>query len=223
MNMKIKKLLSLCVLFASVLSFSSCDSETTGTYSTLAFVNYGGAADNGAVKFIYSEPNSDKTITIYSKINFLDGKTPEIGTRLIGRFSLDYGVEIKDGMTLDCTAISNLNTYGTASVENISSTPVSAQLYIKSLMRCGNYLDLYCLASYTVGKMKVICDQATLNSDTPVLYLVYEMNDPDTASEVDYFASFNIASIISLPNVKKIKLITNNSNGEKNIEYEIRK
>lgn len=221
--MKIKKLLSLCVLLASVLSFSSCDSETTGTYSTLAFVNYGGIADNGAVKFIYSEPNSDNTLTLYSTLSFQEGKTPEIGTRLIGRFSLQYGVEIKDGMTLECTGISNLNAYGVASIENLSSTPQSYSVYIKSLMRCGNYLDLYCLASYTAGTMKVICDESTLDSDTPVLYLVYEMKDPDTVSEVDYFASFNIASIISRPNVKKIKLITNNSNGDKNIEYEIRK
>ncbi|MDE6264650.1 MAG: hypothetical protein K2M11_05840 [Paramuribaculum sp.] len=221
--MKIKKLLSLCVLFASVLSFSSCDSETSGTYTTLAFVNYGGSGDNGSVRFIYSEPNSDKTLTLYSRVSFLEGKTPEIGTRLIGRFSLDYGVEIKDGMTLDCTGISTLNAYGDVAVENINENPQSAPLYIKSLMRCGNYLDLYCLASYNAGKMKVVCDASTLDSDSPVLYLVYEMDNPDTISEVDYFASFNISSIINRPNVKKIKLVTSNNNGEKTLEYEIRK
>lgn len=223
MNMKIKKLLSLCVLFASMLSFSSCDSETTGTYSTLAFVNYDGMGTNGMVRLIYSEPNSSNTLTLYSTINFLEGKIPEIGARLIGRFTLDYGVEIKDGMILECTGLSQLNTYGDVVSENLNSTPQSEQIYIKSLMRCGKYLDLYCLASYKNSTMKVVCDASTLDSDIPVLYLIYNVDNTDIVSETDYFASFNISSIISRPNVKKIKLVTSNSNGEKTLEYEIRK
>lgn len=221
--MKIKKLLSLCVLFASMLSFSSCDSETTGTYSTLAFVNYDGMGTNGMVRLIYSEPNSSNTLTLYSTINFLEGKIPEIGARLIGRFTLDYGVEIKDGMILECTGLSQLNTYGDVVSENLNSTPQSEQIYIKSLMRCGKYLDLYCLASYKNSTMKVVCDASTLDSDIPVLYLIYNVDNTDIVSETDYFASFNISSIISRPNVKKIKLVTSNSNGEKTLEYEIRK
>lgn len=223
MNMKIKKLLSLCVLFASMLSFSSCDSETTGTYSTLAFVNYDGMGTNGMVRLIYSEPNSSNTLTLYSTINFLEGKIPEIGARLIGRFTLDYGVEIKDGMILECTGLSQLNTYGDVVSENLNSTPQSEQIYIKSLMRCGKYLDLYCLASYKNSTMKVVCDASTLDSDIPVLYLIYNVDNTDIVSETDYFASFNISSIISRPNVKKIKLVTSNNNGEKTLEYEIRK
>lgn len=221
--MKIKKLLSLCVLFASMLSFSSCDSETTGTYSTLAFVNYDGMGTNGMVRLIYSEPNSSNTLTLYSTINFLEGKIPEIGARLIGRFTLDYGVEIKDGMILECTGLSQLNTYGDVVSENLNSTPQSEQIYIKSLMRCGKYLDLYCLASYKNSTMKVVCDASTLDSDIPVLYLIYNVDNTDIVSETDYFASFNISSIISRPNVKKIKLVTSNNNGEKTLEYEIRK
>lgn len=71
--------------------------------------------------------------------------------------------------------------------------------------------------------MKVVCDASTLDSDIPVLYLIYNVDNTDIVSETDYFASFNISSIISRPNVKKIKLVTSNSNGEKTLEYEIRK
>lgn len=71
--------------------------------------------------------------------------------------------------------------------------------------------------------MKVVCDASTLDSDIPVLYLIYNVDNTDIVSETDYFASFNISSIISRPNVKKIKLVTSNNNGEKTLEYEIRK
>lgn len=220
--MKITKFLSACAIIASSFSFTSCDTETSGSYTTIAFVNYDGPATNGYSQYIYSLPNSSETITFSSKTNFLDGMTPAMGTRVIGQFTMEYGEEFKDGSVIENQGIFSLTKYGTVAIETISGNPISStSIYLQAIMREGNYLDIMALADTKNSSMSLVCDDASLNTDTPVLYLNYEMTSNE-ASETQYFASFDISSVISRQDVKNIRVVINNSNGEGEFLFPIR-
>ncbi|MDE5835636.1 MAG: hypothetical protein K2H50_01340 [Paramuribaculum sp.] len=219
--MKISKFLSACVLLASAFTFSSCDSESSGSYSTLAFINYEGSSTDGYSQFVYNEPNTNSTITFRSRVAFKDGMTPPLGTRLLGQFVMVYGEEFKNGSVLENQAIYYLSKYGDVSIEALSGFTLSTTpLYLQSIIRAGNYLDIVALADAKNSDLTLVCDANTLNSGTPVLYLNYETKTSDV-SETQYFASFDISAVLSQPDVKSIRLILNNANGENEFIFPI--
>ncbi|MDE6048192.1 MAG: hypothetical protein K2G09_00665 [Paramuribaculum sp.] len=227
--MKITKFLSICAILASAFTFSACNSETSGTYQTIIFVNYGGTTADGFCQYVYSDPtggfsggsNTGSTITFLSKTIFSEGKTPAIGTRLIGQFTITLGEELKNGTILDNSGIAGLSKFGNVDIETLDAAPQSNPIYIQSLLPSGKYLDIVALAASQNSDLRLVCDQSSLNSDTAVLYLVYECNALD-AVETQYFASFDLSSVLNLTNIKNIKLVANSSNGSSEYTFPVK-
>ncbi|MDE6652489.1 MAG: hypothetical protein K2K08_08830 [Paramuribaculum sp.] len=218
--MKIAKFLSACAILASI-AFSSCNSETTGSSPVIAFVNYDGTATDGYSQFVYSVANSNETITFRSRVAFNDGVSIAVGTRILGQFVMEYGEELKNGSVIENQGLFGLTKYGTVSIETISGNPSStSQFYLQSIMRAGKYLDIIALANAKNSDLTLVCDASTMLSDTPVLYLNYESQSTDVA-ETQYFASFDISPVISQPNVKNIRVIIDNSNGNNEFIFPI--
>ena len=222
--MKISKLLSAALIAASSLSFSSCSNgnDAQDSYNAIVFVNYEGI-NEGYHVFKYTEPNTDESINILSQGNFND-TPPALGTRVIGVFNVPYNIQIQNNMTLDCVGIGKLNASGTLTSETFSGgVSFGAQFYLTSVSRAGDYIDITGLASAEKSKMRLVADASTMQNEKPTLYLIYELEAPETIGNGQYFASFDISQITQNPMYTGFTLIINNSNsnGVSNFDFSL--
>ena len=128
---------------------------------------------------------------------------------------------MKNGTILDNSGIAGLSKFGNVDIETLDAAPQSNPIYIQSLLPSGKYLDIVALAASQNSDLRLVCDQSSLSSDTAVLYLVYECNALD-AVETQYFASFDLSSVLNLTNIKNIKLVANSSNGSSEYTFPVK-
>lgn len=222
--MKINKLLSAFTILASSLFLASCNNgdPSQDQYQAIVFVDYDGITD-GMHKFAYTEPNQNNSINILSQVNFND-TPPAIGTRVIGVFTVPYGIEIKNNVNLDCVGIGALSAFGTMQTAEITTGATQGDpFYLTSVSRAGHYIDVTGLASAEKSKMKLVADEKTLSTNTPTLYLVYELETPGQVENGQFFASFDISAITSNPAYKGFNLYVHNSNGDSSFPFTLQK
>ncbi len=220
--MKISKLLSAFAILATSLSFASCNSSdaSQNEYQAIVFVDYEGIRD-GLHIFAYTEPNQNKSINILSQVNFND-TPPMVGTRVLGIFTVPYGIEIKNDMELECYGIGALSASGTLTTEDImTGTNQGDQFYLTSVARAGKYIDVTGLATAEKSKMRIVADRKTLSTNKPALYLIYELQSSEQIENGQYFASFDISEITSNPSYTGFTLVVNNSNGDSHFDFSL--
>lgn len=218
--MKITKFLSICAIVASAFSFSSCNSEMEGTTTFGDFVNYMGQSEDGYSRFEYNPtltPNGG--IIIKSKVSWGESLTPYIGTRVVAYFQIDINQELVNNITLESLGVFKLYTFDNVKIQEYDPQVISAPFYLTSATRSGNYLDICALANPKNTELQLICDPKSLEPTSSVaeLHLIYTDNDQQSSTDTQYFASFDISSVLSYQNIKNLRLMLYNSNG--NGEY----
>ncbi len=71
--------------------------------------------------------------------------------------------------------------------------------------------------------MRLVADASTMQNEKPTLYLIYELEAPETIGNGQYFASFDISQITQNPMYTGFTLIINNSNsnGVSNFDFSL--
>ena len=213
--MKISKILPALAICALSLGTTACndnDDPGNNTYSTIAFVDYMGTGTNGQTTFLYSEPNSNKTYTLLSAAGIKDDLA--IGRRIVISVNSKYGEEMKNNMEIDVTGAARLNSYGNFI---LASDPGSDfltgyDLYLQLVQRAGNYVDVMAYANPEDDEcLKLYVDQNTVGTSNPQAYLIYTPKKA-SASNQNYYASFNIADIVSNTAHKKLTVHVKSAN-----------
>lgn len=224
--MKKLKFFSLLAMFAAIFSFTSCNTSDgpQGEYQTGVFANYEGI-EGMNMRFSYIAPNSNEPINIIAQATGLsDQMTVLPGTRVFLMVNVQYGQEVVNNSVVGFYGLAKLNSYQPVEVINVPDSWVnSSEIYIVTMTRSGKYLDIMALASNTEGTtLRLIADESTVNSENPVLYLMYE-TDGNSSTNIKYVASFDIASVIDRETCKRITVKVHNSNGETAPTFIIRK
>lgn len=223
--MKKLKFFSLLAMFAAIFSFTSCNTSDgpEGKYQAGVFANYLGI-DGLKMKFSYTEPNSDESINIIAQATgFSEAMTLTPGTRVYLVVNVNYGQEVVNNSVVEFYGLAKLNTYGDVEIGAAPANWFDGQdIYISTMTRSGKYLDIMAMAPENGTSLRLVADETTINSENPVMYLIYE-NSTTGSSNINYVASFDIESVISRPSCKKITVMVHNSNGQSSIPYIIRK
>lgn len=224
--MKTIKFFSLLAIFTAIFSLTSCNSSDgpEGEYQAGVFANYEGA--NGMdLNFKYTAPNTDESINIIARATSLsEGMSIAAGTRVYLIVNVKYGQEVVNNSVVSFYGLAKLNTYESVEVTTVPENWAnSKEIYITTISRAGKYLDIMAMAPQAEGAtLRLIADEATVNTENPVLYLMYNAGESNSAS-VNYVASFDIAEVINKPTCKKITVRMQNSNGETAPSFVIRK
>lgn len=223
--MKKLKFFSLLAMFAAIFSFTSCNTSEgpQGEYQAGVFANYEGI-EGMNMRFSYTAPNSDEPINIIAQATGLsDAMTVMPGTRVYLIVNVQYGQEVVNNSVVGFYGLAKLNTYGDVESGAAPANWFDCQdIYITTMTRAGNYLDIMAMAPEKGTSLRLVADETTIDSENPVMYLIYE-NSTTGSSNINYVASFDIESVISRPNCKKITVMVHNSNGLSSIQYTIRK
>lgn len=224
--MKKLKFISLLAMFAAIFSFASCNTSEgpQGEYQAGVFANYEGI-EGMNMRFSYTAPNSDESINIIAQATGLsDAMTVMPGTRVYLIVNVQYGQEVVNNSVVGFYGLAKLNTYESVEVTTVPDSWLdSDEIYLMTISRSGKYLDIMALASDEEGTtLRLIADENTVNSENPVLYLMYETEGND-GKNINYVASFDIASVINRPTCKRITVKVHNSNGETAPTFTIRK
>jgi len=87
-------------------------------------------------------------------------------------------------------------------------------LYVTSLWRTGNYLNLVCRVQQQAKDqtLGLWVDSTSLNTDCAEVYLVNTATADQWMATTEFYASFDIRSLVSQPGIKKIRVHVNNTN-----------
>lgn len=223
--MKTIKFFSLLAIFTAIFSLTSCNSSDgpEGEYQAGVFANYQGM-DGNNLKFSYIAPNSDEAINIIAQATSISGEMTLLpGTRVYLVVNVKYGQEVVNNSVVAFYGLAKMNVNEPVEIGKVPDNWGSSnEIYITTMTRAGNYLDIMAMAPESGSTLRLIADEATVDTENPILYLMYDNSNTGSAN-LNYLASFDIANVINKPTCKKITVRMHNSNGENAPSFEIRK
>lgn len=223
--MKTIKFFSLLAIFTAIFSLTSCNSSDgpEGEYQAGVFANYQGMEGTN-LKFSYIAPNSDEAINIIAQATSISGDMTLLpGTRVYLIVNVKYGQQVENNSVVGFYGLAKMNVNEPVEVGTLPENWVTSnEIYITTMTRAGKYLDIMAMAPESGATLRLIADENTVNTENPVLYLVYD-NSNTSSANINYLASFDIAEVISKPTCKKITVNVHNSNGAGTNSFVIRK
>ena len=201
-----KKTLSILAAMMLFLFSTSCNSENNPNAvppdAIYAMVTFMGNTESGS-EFEYQENNLSQPVTLLYK-GTVDTNVFPKGCRLLIVFTYQ-STSTADGGWIDIYQVAKAYNagleYGTsASTDGWKTSPLS----MLGMWLTGDYLNVNCSLNINnkFNKYTLVADEATLDTEMPSLYLLFE---PDMAGLIrpsQMFASFNIGSLWEREGVK---------------------
>lgn len=218
-----KTLLALLPLIALIFGATSCNNNDEPSqqiyYEVATLVS---ATSNQSVFEIPNNDDFSSTTLTFTNV----GLEPELykpGTRWIIGYSLNeetsYGSAT--GTLYQLGSVYNgILTEGTA--QSTSAWMTKAQ-NILSIWRSGKWLNFITQSTFVdynqpPKTFSLVVDSETIEDEYPNVYLIYEPSESVDANTQNFYSSFNIESVWSLPNVKGINLIYVDYNGKQTVQ-----
>lgn len=207
----INTILAASMLFSGI-ALSSCDDNDndngTNGGSYINIVTLTANNTTGSV-MTFQEKDDSPLITLTSNQQF-DSRIFKPNTRVVVNYTPLNGNGYSNGAVVVNQA---MNTEGLGApveaktateTENWASDPVNMYM----VQRSGEYINLIFTAStkYDPKECAVYVDQATIGTDTPCLYLVFEASDSSAAEPYYFYASYSIADVWNAASTKSVRI-----------------
>ena len=207
-----KRILALSAIAAVLYG---CDSSTPGDedkYVAFNIVTYEGTSADGVTTLSYQVINDSPLLTLTCR--WSPDRELTAGTRLLVAYSTDTPTESGGVNLLQASLV-----YGGASEVSDKTDSIAGSgtpLWINSMWRSGNYLNLDCQARYASDsrKVRLVADDSTLDDDYPVLYLVNCAKGEDDMSPYNQrlYGSWDVGALWSRPTVMGLTVIMDDAN-----------
>lgn len=208
-----KLTLALATLPALLGSCSSNDPGEDDKYVGMSLVTYEGTA-NSFTTFTYQALNDSPLITFTTQ--WTPNPPQEPGTRMLIVYSSKTLPTNGGDITLRQASL----VYGgkLSWIKNATDWR-SEPIQLNALWRTGHYINLDCFATYNDGNKRELTlsvDSTTASTPCPVLYLSHENKNTDMIYDQRVYASWNVDTLWSRPDVQsiRVKLVDCNGNNE---------
>lgn len=214
-----RKLSTMVLAAALLMGISACnsgsDDNPSGTILFTDIVTYNGTGTGGST-FTFNKEGDSPTITLTSSqsLSTADFKS---GSRIIIQYAPESGVQYQSG-PITLVAAANIEGQGQNVAEstaeqagNWNSDPIN----VSALFRAGDYLNVQftgALGTQT-AVTKLVVDANTLDSDYPVLHLIYGPHTGLMDKTYLFYGSWNISPVWNRSSCKGIKVLYKNAGG----------
>ncbi|MCM1292465.1 MAG: hypothetical protein NC111_00695 [Bacteroides sp.] len=206
--------LTLCILtiIATAATLWSCnDGDTAPGPQLLEQIATFDGNHAGSCMFSYRQRDDSPLITLSARGQIDESKTPA-GTRLLVRYRLPAGIDPLTGGDVELVSLQKILT---DTVEITSEAPAAiGELYLLSLIRSGEYLDIAARMPYTAQRR--LQATATTGPDHRAdLYIDATAGDAEqtsTAYMANAYGSISIGPLWERTDIDSIVVHVNNSN-----------
>ncbi len=210
--MKHTKLHTFFIIAAIALlaSCSSDDSEGVADQLCETIATFDGNHED-IVSFSYRKVNDSPIIRIHGKGSIDESKVP-VGTRLLVRYRLPAGISPGDRNPVSLISVQRVLT---DTVTTVSSPPTPGKLYINTIHRSGEYIDIQALMPLTRTRKIEINSLAYADSDGIAdLYITTVTDEDNNAYDTTTWASLWIGPIWNRPDINGIRIHIDNTNNK---------
>lgn len=211
----------LILLMVIPLAFGSCADEdgVDGPVDMALWdiVTYTGPAAGGGSVFEFRQVDDSPLVTLTSTRTVPSELEP--GARVMICYIPENGKAYTSG-PIDLRSVARVNS---AAAELEWKSDYDAwnrdKVYVYSAWRSGNYINFHLRLTYSTEPriFSLVLDPSTADSDMPELYLVHIMAQETDNHDRAYFASFDIESVWSRPEVKGVRIHVADTNLTKDI------
>ncbi len=217
----------ICLLACCSMALSSCNSENddpgTGTARMfIDIVTYEAGSEQGA-SFTFRQNGDSQLITLTTSQRLDAGF--KVGSRVVIQYSPESGRQYQSGPV---TLFQVLHAAGDgeeipAKTAEQTSNWRSNPIKIQSISRSGTYLDFTFIGS--MGNRNInptaCVDAATVDSDYPVVHIIFGPDDSFTDKEYLFFGSYSMAELWNKPTCKGIMVyFKNETNTDKHVQLD---
>ena len=212
------------LLMGALLPSCNTNSGDEGVQTLLALVTFQSVSDNGSV-FTYRVGPYTPEITLTSTYKLSTDRV-KVGDRCLIQYRIMDGRDANTSgpIQLDATGQVLNGRILTGNKDDYADW-ASEDVIINTAWVSGPWLNLYVTANMLKEPktFKIVADETTMTTETPVLHLIYESDDA-LGSALSAYASINIDEIWSDSSYKNFKLIYKDTKqmGFSEIEFQLR-
>lgn len=176
-------------------------------------VTFDGNVD-GHARFSFQQVNDSPLINLVAQGELQSDDLKE-GARLYIIYIPESGLPYTSGnITLRGAAFINSGQVVEQEMNDDMSLWNRDKVYVYSLWRSGNYINLHCRLTYSSEPrtFRLTVDPATIGNDYPDLYIHHEMASPTDNHDRGYYASWDMSPVWVLPSTLGVTIHVANSN-----------
>lgn len=206
----------LAAVVVALLGFTSCNNDDDNTPSAMALVDFMTfeSQSTSSMQFTYQRGANSPQVTLSCAQTFNTEVEP--GTRMVVMFYAPGDTLPATNTTIQLVQAQRALT-APARVVNIADSVQWNQnsLYLTSISRTGRYLNVVAGVNTDISKQQFgfWADEATLSTDTPVVYLVNLTEGLWSYTLTPVYASFDLKPILErATSADQVEIRVNNSN-----------
>ena len=171
---------------------------------------------NNTCQFDLYPDNSNQAIRLYAQGTLATegDKSVRVGDRLLMYYVIPGDRDIADGGEVTIMSLNRTLGGDFSNVDADSIAKCNAEIYIISMSRTGNYLNIFCQMPQVEGRtMSLNASAETLDGDYPEFYLTssYPAGNRLLYSG-NYVASFDISGVWNRSDISGVRVRVNNTN-----------
>lgn len=206
----IRKFLSILLIGSIAAGFSSCggedgpDGPVGNSYLDIVTV---ASADAAGSTFTFRSLNDSPEITL-TTTQFFQDATVKPGTRVLLNYIPESGKQFESGPVKVIGFSRCLGPTITVPETSNKSEWSSSPVYLAAMWRAGEWLNMQMILKMTSSprRFALVLDPATADSSEPELHVAFTPDISSTSSQQPAYASFNISSLWSKPEVEALKV-----------------
>lgn len=194
--------------------------KVPGDESMTDFVTLTGATDKGFTVTLRKEDDSP-LVTLTFTDQRIDTKIINVGDRFLLSYRPESGVAYKSGPAVAYAYRPIANEELEYSVASKTGSWITMAVRLNALWRTGNYINVMALCQYNTKpkKFALVVDEETLDSEIPEAYLLFDTDAKVEASELAYYATFDISSLWERQDVKGLRVIAVTTEGTRRVTF----
>lgn len=198
-------------LVAAIAALTSCSDDNEGVADQLCetIATFDGNQKD-IVTFSYQEVDDSPIIRIHGKGMIDESKVP-VGTRLLVRYSLPAGIPPETGPV----SLISVQRVLTATVTTVSTPPTPGRLYLNTIHRSGEYIDIQAMMPLTRERKIEISALPYADSEGIAdLYITTVTGEDNNTYDTTAWASLWIGPIWNRPDINGVRIHIDNANNK---------
>lgn len=171
--------------------------------------------ENGFIVMTYRAIDDSPLVTLRAEGQINTSQVAP-GTRLVCSYTLPAGTAYGTDATIKVASLSMAKRATLEEAESAADIPYTDNgIYVQTLFRTGEYINLTCQQEVNQTRhFYITLDKSTTNDPEPTVYLTTATEKEQPAANGLYVASFDFTPLWSLPGVKGVKIVVNNTNNK---------
>lgn len=209
---------SLTMVMASMTACNSDDETYYDTYTNFSTLS---AMGNGLCSFTVQQSNQTSPVDLTASVNLTSGF--KVGGRYVIQYSNENAGPYAAGPITLLRAFEPFGGEASILTRDSISTLIADNINVVYKNRIGKWLDVqaYVFLNYAPQSFGLYVDEATINDEYPDAYIGYRSDSNSMANQYAIYGSFNLTTLMELPNVKGFTLHYQYNNTRQKEKFEL--